>query len=253
MAHLRRYLSRSLAPVFFAITACLVACVSSVRAESSEDQGPSFELVALADFTGRDQLYYLGSATEAELVTIPVVRRSAPIKPKSISAPLVFGTKQTDPKTGLTTYQPVVQVAWPAGGPDRALVFFAPDANGRPGVVAVDDSLKTFPGHSLRVINFSGVKLLGKFGAFEGAIPPGPQAAVAYPQVDTPDGSVGRFHVGIARNDDAGNAKVIFNGWTEAWSGARTILLIKQEGGRIQIRTMVQNLPAAPTAKSATP
>lgn len=233
MAHLRRYLTLLIAGALGLV---------STHAAQPGKQAPSFALVALADFPGRDQLYHLRSDTDAEPVEIAVLQRAQPIEAKSTSGNIVLGARQTDAATGRTTYRPVVQVAWPAGAPDRVIVFLAPGADGRLAAVAIDDSLRTFPARTLRVINFSGETLVGKFGGFQGTITPGPQGAVAYPAVEAPAGTTGRFRVGIGREDAAGNAKLVFNGWTEAWPNGRTLLLIRKEGTRIQVRSLVETL-----------
>lgn len=237
MDQLRRHLNRLL---IAAAGLLLVACGLSAQTTAT---GTVLQFVALADFPGRDQLHYLRSATDAVAVAIPVMQRSEALKPKSIASPIILALKKTDPTTGAVAYEPVAQVDWPAGAQDRALVFIAPAAGGRVGAVAVDDSLKTFPSRTLRAVNFSGLSLVGKFGSFQGTIPPGVSPAVPFPKVDAPAGVIGRFRVGVARQDDSGNVKLVYNGWADAWPSARTLLIIRQEGDRVQVRTLVETLP----------
>ncbi|MFH1499647.1 MAG: hypothetical protein ABII82_17695 [Verrucomicrobiota bacterium] len=235
MARFRRYLT-----FLFAGAAILI---SALFARDAVAAAPTFQIVALDDFEARAQLHYLRSPTDAVPLSAPVLRRSASLEVRSADAPVILALKQADPATGATVYRPVAQVAWPAGAPDRALVFVATDATGAIRTTAIDDSLKVFPVGTLRVVNFSGEALLGRFGGFEGDIPPGARAAVPYPEIDAPAGTTGRFRVGIARRDDTGNAKLVFNGWTEAWPNGRTLLLIRPEGTRLQVRTLVETLP----------
>ncbi len=237
MADLRRHLTTLLAGA--------TILLSALFARDAIAAAPSFQLVALGDFEARAQLHYLRSATDAVPLSAPVLRRSASVDTRSVGAPITLALKQADPATGATVYRPVAEVAWPAGAPDRALVFVATDATGAIRATAIDDSLKVLPVGTLRVVNFSGETLLGRIGAFEGDIPPGPRPAVTYPDIDAPAGTTGRFRVGIARRDEAGDAKLVFNGWTEAWPNGRTLLLIRPEGTRLQVRTIVETLPAA--------
>lgn len=237
MADLRRHLTTLLAGATIVL--------SALFAREAAAATPTFQIVALGDFEARAQLHFLRSPTDAVPVSAPVLRRSALLEARSADTPVILALKQADPATGATVYRPVAQVAWPAGAPDRALVFVATDATGAVRATAIDDSLKTFPAGTLRVINFSGETLLGRLGGFEGDIPPGPRPAVPYPDVDSPAGTTGRFRVGIARRDEDGGAKLVFNGWTEAWPNGRTLLLIRPEGTRLQVRTIVETLPAA--------
>lgn len=235
MADLRRHLTTLLAGAAILISALL--------ARDAAAAVPTFQIVALGDFEARAQLHYLRSPTDAVPLSAPVLRRSASFEARTADAPVILALKQADPATGATVYRPVAQVSWPAGAPDRALVFVATDATGAIRATAIDDSLKVFPVGTLRVVNFSGETLLGRFGGFEGDIPPGARAAAPYPDIDAPAGTTGRFRVGIARRDDAGNAKLVFNGWTEAWPNGRTLLLIRPEGTRLQVRTLVETMP----------
>lgn len=211
-----------------------------------------FRVMALTDGIPEKGVFYLKDAKEGLPLVVNKSRLSAPVSAYSTTMPMTFGSKATDPQ-GAVTYKPMVQAAWPEVGAPEALVFLALSGEGagaKLSAVAVDNGLKVFPRRTVRVLNFSGQKVFGQFGSFKGELAPGASRAVPYPEVPAPSGSVGRFQVGFGVIGPDGGSQLIFNGWTEAWPNARTLVLISPStspgSDRPRVKFLVDNLPPPP-------
>lgn len=240
--------------VFFAWASVLTAAVSSaqqpIRKPAASAAGATFQVMAVTKSPVLAELVYLRGPSEAIPLNISTGRLSAEALPASPSAPVVIAVKRTDGQ-GKATHVQVAQVAWPDGA-EKAVVFIAVNGSGAGTKVqafAVDHGLKAFPAKSLRIFNFSGRPLLAQLGDFKGEIAPGPGQVVAYPEIKIPEGStVGRFPVAFGLKNEQGQPAMFFNGFTEAWPNARTLIVItpppSAEAERPQIRFILDSLPA---------
>ncbi len=247
MAHTRR-------PLIFFLG--LVLCAVPGFAQKARTEGTPaarFRVMAVTDNVPGVGVYYLKGPKDGVSMTISKHRLSPPIIAGSTTTPLVFGTKATDPE-GAVVFKPVTQASWPDAAATDALVFLGVSGAGaaaRVSALAVDNSPAVFPLRTVRVINFSGQKILGQFGSFRGEFPPGASRAVPYPEVEAPKGGVGRFQIGMGMAAPDGSMDLIFSGWTEAWPQARTIILISPSSvpgsDRPKVRFMVDAAPPPPS------
>jgi hypothetical protein len=242
MAQHRRHLK-----AFFWGVLALFALLPALgaRSQGEKETARTFHALALSPSPAFAELFHLRAPGDA--VPLEIATHRIGSRPMVAGAgPIVLAVRTQDAQ-GKAAFSPVAKVDWPQGATaDRALLFVAAKGSGRDlkvQAVAVDNSFEVFPPRSLRVINFSGAPVLAQFGDFRGELAPGPARAVAYPNVPSPaGGGVGRFAVALAQSPSPGEpAKILFNGWTEAWQEARTLLLVTPgiEGGRSQVRLLV--------------
>lgn len=219
--------------------------VVAQQPRTGADAARTFQALAISPSPVLAELFYMRGPNEGVPLDVSTHRLS-PTPMVAGSGPLVLAVKRADAQ-GKQTFVPVAQAEWPqGGGVNRALLFVAVNGSGRDTkvqVIAMDNSLAAFPMRSVRVINLSGRPLLGQYGDFRGELPTGPAKAVAYPAVKPPtNGGVGRFPVAIGQRAAQGESmKVLFNGWTEAWPEARTLLLVVPGANpeRPQVRFLV--------------
>lgn len=243
MAHLRRYLIRA-----FVGCALLLAWAPAGMAQQSRagaEAARTFHALAVSPSPVLAELFYMRGPNDGVPLDVSTHRLS-PAPMVAGPGPLVLAVKRADAQ-GKQAFVPVAQAEWPqAGGVDRVLLLVAVSGSGRDTkvqAIAVDNSLAAFPMRSVRVINLSGRPLLGQYGDFRGELPAGPGKAVAYPAVKpAANGGVGRFPVAIGQRAAQGESmKILFNGWTEAWPEARTLVLVVPGANaeRPQVRFLV--------------
>lgn len=204
---------------------------------------PSGELF-IADAKGQPQKLAVGVAT-----------RGAPHFLPAAGKPIALLRKSAAP-AATASHEPAGEIAWPAGGARKVLLLLvATNPAGSPlsvRGVAIADDLTGFPLGTVRFANFLGADLVGRVGSEVKPLAAGPSAAIPYPVQAAPDSkAVPNFPVGVARQDAAGKAELLFNGRLDAWPRSRSLVLIipgKTAEADPVVRTVLEIAPPPPPA-----
>ncbi|MFA6286650.1 MAG: hypothetical protein WC661_04630 [Opitutaceae bacterium] len=231
---------------FGLITLCQAPLPAQTSAAPTKD-GLAFTVYAPNESSIWDQLYYLQGAKPPVKLAFFSNGRSAPIKLSGAPKPLVFGVERVDPDTQQKTYVPVVEVAWPESTA-KALVLFTASDGASPQVqaVAVNDGPKGFPLRSARLFNATGVPLLGKVAAFQGAVPPGISPAYPYEVKSEDPTKISTVPFAIAIQNPEAGARLLYDGSGDAWPFARSLIVIlpPRPGSKdLELRILVDSPP----------
>lgn len=225
---------------------CQVPLPAQTPATPAKD-GLSFTVYAPTESPIWDQLYYLQGAKSAGKLVFFSNGRSAPIKLSGAPKTLVFGVERIDPGTRQKTYVPVAEAAWPESTA-KALVLFTASGGANPQVqaVAVNDGPKVFPLRSARLFNATGVPLLGKVAAFQGAVPPGISPAYPYEVRSEDPTKISTVPFAIAIQTTESGARLLYDGSGDAWPFARSLIVIlpPRPGAKdLELRILVDSPP----------
>jgi hypothetical protein len=204
----------------------------------------------IADAKGHPQKLTVGVATRGALVTLPPGEHVIALLRK-VAASVVA---QAAAAPAAASYESAGEVAWPASGARKALLFLvATNQVGTPlsvRGVAIADDLKGFPLGTVRFANFLGAELIGRVGEEVKPVAVGSSAAIPYPVQAKPElKAVPNFAVGLARMEKNGNAALIFNSRMDAWPHSRSLVLIipgKTAEADPMVRTVVEIIPPVP-------
>lgn len=178
-------------------------------------------------------------------------RDRSPALPCDGPGPLVFS--QTVTRDGKKIEVPVVTAIIPEGV-TRALIVFGRNASPRPGesglrVMVIDDSYATFPGQSVRLVNFSTKELGGALGERDFTVPPGRDLVVpaTLPEANR------LLPFRLARRDGGGGWQKLRSTGLPMTEGLRVLVFLIDDAVRPERVEMVLIRDVAPVMKTAAP
>jgi hypothetical protein len=145
-----------------------------------------------------------------------------------------------------STMQTVAEVVSPTESTDQFLIFVMPGADGvSVKALAIDDSPKTNPAHTVRVLNACGVSLITRVNAYSGELTSGKiTSPIEYPDMSQlPPNAFARYPFGLAVRSANGENIVLNSGFQEALPGTRTLLVVlapdRPSSTKVRVRTFV--------------